>query len=222
MKTTTRPILFNPEMVTAIQTGQKTQTRRLLKKQPVISELEPLKIARFIPDWNGVYKGYTNDCDIDIFTAGRCPLGKPGDFLWVRERWAYGSDSLPYIYYAGYPSNIPSHIENIPDKAKVRWRPSIHMPKEALRLNLEIKSNRIERLQDISEKDAIAEGVAMDVEFSAANFKEEFIYRDYTGKTAGCMDARSSFMTLWIKIYGVESWEKNPFIWVTNFAIKGT
>ena len=138
-----RPILFSTEMVKAILQGRKTQTRRIVKPQPIG------KVTYF--------KGeiWTDEPDVITSRTIKCPYGQPNDRLWVRETWA--RESFPNGTTARSVETL--YLAN-GDKA-VRWKPSIHMPKAAARIWLEVVSVRVERLNDISEKDAIAEGIEL-------------------------------------------------------------
>jgi len=179
------PILFSTAMVQAIQAGRKTQTRRVVKPRSYICDVE-----------DGIPYEMTEDDSQPI----KCPYGQPGDVLWVRETWAtcqpYGPDeSLHWMYKTGQKGDaIPDHLDWYRfDDGK--WRPSIHMPREAARLFLRIKSIRVERLQEISNDDIRAEGAA------------EF----------GCTTHRLNWQTLWQSINGPESWDANPWVWIVEF-----
>lgn len=199
----TIPILFSTEMVQALLAVTKTQTRRIvnLKGEP---DFHCMNI-----DDNGVVRtGWFPD-HLSENKKLSCPYGSPGDILWVRESWNT-VDTFPepdvfglYLYKANGDTG--------------KFKPSKFMPKEACRLFLKVKAVRVERLLDISEADAVAEGILKDIILPGPNFTEIKLYRDYTGKTAGCTDARSSYMTLWQKINGTESWEVNPWVWVVEF-----
>lgn len=155
-----RPILFSGPMVRAIIEGRKTQTRRIVKPQPT-----------FDGKW-WVHKGYACN-DEDEFRGGLpffsdCPYGHVGDRLWVRETWAQ-VEGPPGVIHVGHVLYRADACDNSgkrwssvrpgdPD-GEVRWKPSIHMPRWASRLTLDVTGIRAERLQDISEEDAIAEGV---------------------------------------------------------------
>lgn len=217
-------ILFRTPMVKANLEDRKTQTRRIIKPQPRCSDNHHFfneagwKNDPFQPRLGGGFLWCANCGEYLGYNSGmglRCPYGKPGDILWVRETWQYGSDSLPYIYKAGYPHNIPPYIENVPDISILKWKPSIFMPREACRLFLEVVSVRVERLQDITEEDAKAEGVQF--------ISDEYGYRDYSsfyGIGPIHLTARESFQTLWISINGQKSWDANPWIWVVEFKKK--
>ena len=176
-------------MVRAVLDGSKTQTRRVVKPQP---------------SWN------ENDPDLEhVLTCGRtqrqllmeqlfarCPYGVPGDRLWVRETFALTGDNASPIVH-------PTHggaAWRATDHAKAfKWKPSIHMPRWASRITLEIVSVRVERLQDISEEDARAEGVTL------------------RGTTRYESECRNEYRALWESINGPGSWESNPYVWVVEF-----
>lgn len=114
----------------------------------------------------------------------KCPYGQPGDVLWVRE--TFQTWRLGYIHKATWSTELPENI---------KWKPGIHMPKEACRLFLEVVSIRIERLKDISEQDAISEGII------------------HKSMNHPCVE----FQHLWESINGEDSWESNPWVWVIEF-----
>lgn len=193
---TERPILFSGEMVRAIIAGRKTQTRRIVKPQPdcrVDGELY----------WNVGGHRLRPTATNPI----RCPYGQPGDRLWVRETWrrayAPGNGSTGVIYRADAPRALGM------DEYSTRhaWHPSIHMPRLASRITLEIVSVRAEWLNDISEADAMAEGGPPSTP-SIDRISREFGYEDFP---------RSWFAQLWESINGPGSWEANPLVWRIEF-----
>jgi len=186
-----RPILFNAEMVRAILAGRKTQTRRAVKGMA----LEWLEDSKFIPE-------YVASPDNDM-----CPNGKIGDQLWVREAFsAMGSNeghALPIFYRAdGEDGN--------------KWTPSIHMPRWASRIQLEITNIRLERINQISEDDAKAEGMRFHhlynewggVEKHPASTNSLPQWRWYESPS-------KAFQHLWNSIY--KNWDTNPWVWVIEF-----
>lgn len=190
-----RPILFSAPMVRAIMDGSKTQTRRVVKPQPP----EHMNIARHLGDgdWQ-----FVNDVRMlaDSASTWRCPYGQPGDRLWVREKWAearpLGSPwpATMYIYAA---------CDNRTDYGGP-WKPSIHMPRKASRITLEVTSVRVERLQDISGPDCWAEGIA--------EIREK---GDEHGDLRGSVT--QDYSALWESINGPGSWEANPWVWAIEF-----
>ena len=185
-----RPILFKDEMIRAILDGRKTQTRRVVKPQPsnVINDL-------FI--WRD------NATPRDELMAS-CPYGQPGDQLWVRETY-FGN----HFQHPNEPEDereLHYLADGLPcfegEEDEIRWRPSIHMPRWASRLQLEIVNVRVERLQDISESDALEEGIT---------------YNHIPNNGLDPMRARTWFRGLWESINGPGSWDLNPWVWVVEF-----
>lgn len=192
---TDRPILFNGAMVRAILAGKKTQTRRIIKPQP------EMVTDRSVAPWRGDAATLQH-----LLEQQRrpCPYGKVGDRLWVRETWGYNPDHHGMAWHACYRAD-PGHEDD-----GIIWKPSIHMPRAACRLKLEITSVRVERLQDISEEDAKAEGAWPDesvVEQVAKHFQ-----RDVTA-----VHPSLAFRMLWESINGAGSWDANPWLWVVEF-----
>lgn len=153
----------------------------------------------------------------------RCPYGLPGDRLWVKETFNIGR-VLP-IYKAGSPDGSPpsecTDDWNRPDVD--RWRPSIHMPRVASRITLEVVSVRVEKLQQISDRDAFAEGIEMvrgpqpashGVPGLAPTFKH---YTNPHFKNGTGIGPADSYRTLWESINGPDSWDANPWVWVVQF-----
>ena len=164
-----RPILFSGPMVRAILDGRKTQTRRVVKPQPVGRQRVIEGLAHVTRGMNPADDGavwYVGDC-ISSGVEIRCPFGSPGDRLWVKETWCRGRAFV--FYRADCGGDPPSEYTDDWNAPLVdRWRPSIHMPRSASRLTLEVVSVRVERLADISEADAKAEGYASASEFLGA------------------------------------------------------
>jgi len=211
-------------MVRAILDGRKTVTRRVVKPQPL-----------WVADPSVPFKTHDADPKGIIY----CPYGKPGDRLWVREAWQYydwNKEGEPCIRFASdnttaWPNPSPdewadrlvdvwevlSRDENysIDNRARDRrWRPSIHMPRWASRITLEIVSVRVERLQDISEEDAAAEGIYRESEDEIPFNGPWYIN---AGDSQGYATAKSCYAALWDSINGEGSWEKNPWVWVISF-----
>lgn len=178
-----RPILFSGEMVRALLDGRKTQTRRVIK--PIKGEgLDPAGIYHFHPG------------DLELM---RCPYGKVGDLLWVRETFVdWPTDDGSLIYRA----DDSGDDYNDYGLRFFNWKPSIFMPKWASRLTLEITDIRVERLQDISGEGCIAEGLS-----------------SYMREHDACCDLKNQYQALWQRINGVESWRANPWVWVIDFKV---
>ena len=211
---THKPILFSTEMVKAILEGRKTQTRRIVKPQPDFnvawknlgfSQKFGIETQLEIPniDLSGNFIGVSSPIEIDGMKAtGLCIPNIPikihkGDILWVRESFCKISENN-FEYKSGFTDE------------PIKWKPSIHMPKEAARIFLEVTNVSVERLQDISRSDARSEGVKFE------NNGEHNYYYNYLEDRFSC-DALYSFMTLWIKINGFNSFKTNPWVWVYEF-----
>lgn len=195
-----RPILFRGEMVRAILEGRKTQTRRVVKLRhgsPYCIVGERSDGATW-PMWFDPNQGPDYHPEV-------CPYGKPGDRLWVRETWGVveGEDGASrWVAYAATPGQTRRAPE---DSALKRcWKPSIHMPRWACRLVLDVTDVRVERLQDISDADALAEGI------STVAFRPDDGFPVCDGYMAGSDDGkmllqttpRAAFQSLWESIHG--------------------
>ena len=187
-----RPILFSAPMVRAILEGRKTQTRRVVKDLPadVFEEVGRDVLTGEYHFVKGAL-GYTR----------ACRYGERGDRLWVRETWRPALEHLSECTSSKDVRFAASVSEA--EWAISRWRPSIHMPRWASRINLDVIGVRVERLQEISEADALAEGAL----------------QPWTGLDRGSdtRTARSEFEALWASINGAESWAANPWVWVVEF-----
>lgn len=190
---TERPILFSAPMVRAILDGTKTQTRRVVK--PAHKAWIEMPVTHQLGEWD----------------KRPLPYGKTGDRLWVRETWAapHSEDARPPR--AIQCDQMRIHYAASEDRGGLLWRPSIHMPRWASRITLEVTGVRVERLQDISEADAIAEGI----EPTMPN-PGHWNWRDYLIE-GGQTHAVLSYKTLWESINGPGSWDLNPLVWVVEF-----
>lgn len=212
---TDRPILFSAPMVRALLAGMKTQTRRIIKPQP------PEGVVRHC--WyDAPLYGFTRDHDVSSDWHVARLLAYKGDCLWVREAWrcnGWATDVATIFYAASEGDGYTAMCEKYPvaDKRPLRvttgWRPSIHMPRWASRLTLTVTDVRIERLQDISEADARAEGcpVSWDGKPYAPPPPEVDSWQGY---------GRASFCLLWSKINGPGSWEANPWVAAYTFTVQ--
>ncbi|MEW9586276.1 hypothetical protein [Paraburkholderia sp. DGU8] len=210
-----RPILLSGHMVRALLDGSKTQTRRVVKlpHNNPLGQWEPTTIGgenggrtaacEALPLQGGIWHTRTGDSLV-------CPNGQPGDRLWVRETFAH--------MYRGNAAPESRRDDDVVYKADGftpdeyvygSWKPSIHMPRWASRITLEVTGVRVERLQDISEQDAIAEGIGK----TASGFWSTY------GRSGvdGTYSPRSSFHCLWESINGPEAWDANPWVWVVEF-----
>ncbi|BCM89102.1 hypothetical protein IAD21_00946 [Abditibacteriota bacterium] len=226
-----RPILFSGPMVRALLAGNKTQTRRTVKPQREILWFENPRGLNVTGSGWFEQNHAESDRHSECWQGVNCPFGVVGDRLWVRETWcplnldycpAPRTAKLPKCGQSVIPSYRADHIDPRGDKEPMEWRPSIFMPRWASRLTLEITDIRVERLQSISEEDAMAEGVEKNVLPGYEHeWKETDGWRDYLlPKFADCWpeeNARDSFASLWRSINGADSYETNPFCWVLTF-----
>jgi hypothetical protein len=210
-----RPILYSAPMVPPILADTKTQTRRT-NGLDFINENPGCWQRQWVPAKDGKHWLFT--CGDDQVHL-RCPYGVEGDRLWVRETWGYTavwpmSFQREHTQMGGPWNSIFMAYRADGRPGNWCWRPSIHMPRWASRILLEITAVRCERLLDISEADAVAEGIEV-VGQSAIGP----LYRDYTGDNAGhgWNHAPSSYLTLWASIHGPDSWAANPWVWVVEF-----
>lgn len=207
-----RPILFQGAMVRAILDGSKTQTRRICKPAQFYSMSRVVEVPD--PQERGqVYNGsHFGDEDGEVQFAS--PYGGRGDRLWVREsHWWFKDEPDHETGY--FPPKLT--IEDVEyradgDDGRKVWRPSIHMPRWACRLVLEVTAVRVERLQDISEADAIAEGIEL-----IPGPEPYPMWRHYGKEHTRVTPASSSYQSLWEQINGPGSWAANPWVWVVEF-----
>jgi len=201
-----KPLLCNAEMVRAILDGIKTNTRRPMDPQPD-GKLEVLEGC------DDFMLGGTHGKKRSVW---RCPFGKKGDRLWVRECFAvvpHVTDNGPKHKLKGDGTGVTWRADWNGNPSGFKWKPSIHMPRWASRINLEITDVRVERVQDISEEDAIAEGT----DFGVDAFGKRFVPPiDKTGLSTH-KPCKESFKALWESIYGKSSWRLNPWVWVVAF-----
>lgn len=193
-----KPIIFNTKMVKAILAGRKTQTRRVIKPQP----------KGEVTCCEGGY-GIRKDCGIVMLQ----PPYLPGDVLYVRETWApcatvdsFFDEKNLYVYAANYNEPVPW-----------RWRTPIYMPKAAARIFLLVKDVRVERVQEITEGDALAEGI---------DWMDDACWDNGWSPTLNDPDSggepllRVGYASLWDSIYAKHDfgWETNPWVWVIEFS----
>ncbi|TKV06468.1 hypothetical protein FDX19_21110 [Citrobacter sp. wls619] len=206
-----RGMIFNGEMVRAILDGRKTQTRRIMKIQPEPSKSRsgdfwfPSKKLESMVHISDLVPGNSPIADCHLFFQEHCcPFGAAGDRIWVRETWAEAGAGAPelQLYRANYPAHVPSHYENVPPAEEIRWTPSIHMPRWASRILLEITDVRVEKLASVSDEDAGEEGYPADPS-------------PYGGRT----DKWLWFRQLWDGIYPEQSFKHNPWVWVIEFKV---
>jgi hypothetical protein len=199
-----RPILFSGPMVRALLSGAKTQTRRVVRlPDDAFTDV----VRDFDPDARSYFWRFSASMDGACQTHDvECPYGKPGDRLFVKETFAA---DVPGCEFQDGWSYRADHIDPRGDGPAnpMRWRPSIHMPRRASRITLEITGVRVERVQEIGEEDAIAEGVGPGYVPNAM------------GSTT-CVGHRPMFARLWDQINGKRpgcSWNDNPWVWAISF-----
>lgn len=227
-----RPILFSAPMVNAILAGTKTMTRRLVPHLYWISDMAP----GLRPYWREETARGGGPFDPKLAT---CPYGVPGDRLWVRETWApmarardtrvaYRADMViqNQTRRDGTPSDlVPWPVDNTRGRgyAVTRWTPSIHMPRWASRIMLEVTAVRVERLHEITEQDARAEGVDHVLpQFLSLREDDDREGPEVGGRMVGDETtgfARDNFCRLWEQINGERApWAANPWVWVVSFT----
>jgi len=225
-----RPILFSTPMVKAIIDGQKTMTRRTKGLEAIKSEYQYKGLLNELPNKH-IFARFFRGIWVETYHAS-CPYGQPGDILWVRETWR--------------KSNFPGSEGEIEFKANMInpsaiwnqniWKPSIHMPKDAARIWLQITSIKPERLHDISDEDIKNEGVRIPVNGIGTGrvllaLGEKNTAIDFLPK--GCLAPDAPKLTqshllhafwaeLWCKINGRESYDKNPWVWAIRFKVLST
>ncbi|NUP08372.1 MAG: hypothetical protein HOW73_20170 [Polyangiaceae bacterium] len=226
-----RPIIFSGPMVRAIIEGRKTQTRRILRTDaPHVYCISAGGVAL---EWGPADEdGDPMDGDF------RSPYGVAGDRLWVRETWALEElgkidpiDGDRVVWkadrQAAWRVDMAERFYLASDYEPDRWRPSIHMPRWASRIDLDVASVRVERLQDITEDDARAEGLKKLTKDGGITWKFGIPDRDgLPGEDDDGqhwqeweVDPRKAFAKLWDRINGERaSWQSNPHVWVVSFA----
>lgn len=189
-----RPILMHARSINGILEGRKTQTRRIIKPAPGLDESKSSALV--------------NEAWQAGFVDAKCPFGVPGDRLWVRETW-----SAPHAFDGHPPRLIPAgttfHYAATEERGGLLWRPSIHMPRWASRLTLEVTGIRVERAQDISFADCRAEGCD-------PNWQGLAPHPDCNcdGKHVG---EKWHFRELWDDTNGKGAWDRNDWCWVVEF-----
>ena len=211
-KLNAKPILFNSEMVRALLDGRKTQTRRIIKN----------------PEYHGCLTGdcpHSNkkECDQSLVEfAKECPVGQVGDYLYVRET------------FRDMKNGNACYRATVKVLRSIKWTPSIHMPRWASRLTLKITDVRVERVQDISEEDSIAEGCYTNEQYTDKSGEENvwpcrrcngYQVHGAVGENMGwtevdcvlCDTAKKRFKQLWDSLN--DNWNENPYVWVITFSV---
>jgi hypothetical protein len=224
-----KPILFSAPMIQAILNGKKVQTRRIVKPQPespaaiydvpgadtqLTPRLMECEDGLRLNWWWALTKVGNSPCVMQDYekTWTKSPHGRVGTHLWVRETFfATEYPNKPLLPNAIQTPNGWAHVSYRADSDKWMrdnsgaWKPSVHMPQWASRITLEITRVRVERLKDISEEDAIAEGCKAQIYTAPSAFIQCYI------------SARDDFASLWESIHGVGTWERNDWVWVYDF-----
>lgn len=211
------PILFSGPMVRAILDGRKSVTRRVIKPQPFGPTKYHTGISKFFDKGEGRWWGVT--ADIHRFDPSpatlfdiRCPYGAAGDLLWCRETWAdlrgmgFDTDVAYRAQYLNRHGAEDADSQQRREEYGVPWKPSIHMPKRYARLWLRVTDIRVERLQDISEDDAIAEGSQVPLD-------------EIHPRPQAALSERHAFANLWDTLNAGRGfgWETNPYVWCISF-----
>lgn len=220
-----RPILFSAPMIRALLAGTKTQTRRAIKTH---RSDDSFALVRHSARW---WPYRSEDGESEVMSDGceypyNCPYGVTGDTLWCRETWRYTADSLEESraiteditsgsavdWRATYVDDCMKELGFSYEEALVAetfetWRPSIFMPRWASRITLEITDVRVERLQDISGSDCLAEGVKQETRIDDGVPKHGDIWKQ----------AKVRYRELWESINGAGSWDINPWVWAITF-----
>jgi hypothetical protein len=210
-----RGILFSAPMIRALLGGSKTQTRRVVKDLPL------WEITEICHDAGGTGKWMPNGPSPSGkgMAAGHwrhCPYGQLGDRLWVREAFCMAKPLMGTGLWPVYRATCHEL-----DEKHAKWKPSIHMPRSACRILLEIVSVRVERLQDIGEQDAFAEGVPEDGPPCPRCGSSGWVMEGgdpVECNANGCGDgAVDEYRRLWESLNGAGSWDANPWVWVVEF-----
>ena len=199
-----KPIIFSTEMVRAILEGRKNQTRRVIKDVDITNS--------FDVDVDGSVYAYCCPATGDSFKPWEIAPWEKGDILWVRETWCKNENpNSPnyggYEYYADYEG---AHCQSL-----IKWRSPIHMPRKAARIFLKVKNIRVERLQDITEDDAEAEGAIAWI----CQQHNNGTWIDNAMRGAACAKPKRAFALLWNSIHEKRGfgWDQNPWVWVIEF-----
>lgn len=225
------PILFSTPMVQSTLNGRKKQTRRT-KGLELINDRpnEFIRLDGYHQDGiprparkydDRFYYAFTGKRSNMVTTVVHCPYGKPGDILWVRENYCptgsneylHNETNKPFFYAADIIEKDFAY--SVMKDYGWKMKTSIHMPKAACRLFLKVKSVRVERLNDITHYDSVAEGIE---ELDPKSYDFDRIgwrFKDYKGNSL--CKPKASFETLWQSINGEQSWKDNPWVWVIEF-----
>jgi hypothetical protein len=213
------PILFSTAMVKAILDGKKSMTRRIVKPQPpegawrIFDSLDCYEGEGWAFQYSvEIVPGLIHNPIFKLPHNGNCPYGKVGDILWVRETWL----RLFGTYH--YKADQRETDELCRKDFGIKWKPSIHMPRKACRIRLKITDIRIERLQDISEEDARAEGITS---YWAEPHRDVAPFIGVSKELGEdlCPTRYEAFQQLWNHINKDRGhgWDQNDWVWVVSF-----
>jgi hypothetical protein len=217
------PILFSNGMVKAIIAGRKTMTRRITKDN--CDELIGYQYVLNNPTYPEYWKGKKSEpytgwiakfSNLQIAMPRTCPYGQAGDILWVRE--AFNIEQIPVAPEGDHDELLYYYKATEKVYTDMKWKPSIHMPKQASRIWLQVTDIKVERLHDMTQEDAIAEGVEKK---QGSGSDTIFDFKHY-GYGSYDVDAKVSYRTLWDCINGNDSWFQNPWVWVISFKVLST
>lgn len=217
------PILMSTPMVQAEKAGRKEKDRRtkgLEKINPKATEIVRSDSWPKQGDWVARFRIEKEEIAFEVTDIVKCPYGKVGDVLWVRETLRQKGE-LGIEYFADNEliseNIIPDNYGPYGGEYTFRNIPNIHMPKWACRTFLQITDIRVERLQDISEEDAIAEGVQQGIFRMGPNTEKKQFQLETMSKGSPIGTHYDGFKFIWWNINGEESWNKNPWVWVITF-----
>ncbi|SHK93399.1 hypothetical protein SAMN05444266_101636 [Chitinophaga jiangningensis] len=214
------PILFNTMMVYKLCANDKDQTRRTTGLE-VVNQLPDRWVSLGMKPDNGILKQVFHD--FGKYLPIECPFGQPGDILWVRETLQQVTAGILEYQDGSLVKAVPEgYCYQAGQRCKV---PSIHMPKWAARIWLQVLDVRVERLHQISDQDAIGEGITVLNRFGLTLYQNYDGVRDFLEGNKYTFDfgkeihsaAKASFCTLWMDVYGRDSWVTNPWVWVVKW-----
>jgi hypothetical protein len=207
------PILFTTEMVNALLADLKTQTRRLRNLDTVNENPDQWEVVKIDPKKGEKYQFKNKLTGEGLHIT--FPYGDPGDLLYVRETYCklqpglvHSASKLPYLYFADI-ANDEEALAKVKD-SKLKWKPNIHMPKEAARIWLQLISRKPQRVFDMSEAECKAEGVQQEYQtliFPALD--KQITMKTYAG----------GFARIWVELNGAESYNRNPWVWALKFKV---
>jgi len=199
-----QPIIMSGAMVRALLDGSKTQTRRPLRKQPL--DILPMNVPN---EWIGLMSRNPNKG-----VVFKCKYGQVGQRLWVRETFYINEQLWVDDHFEPDGRTVYKADKDNPDIFKGAWKPSIHMPRWASRIDLEITEVRLAELNDMTEEDAKAEGIYSNSIYGDTGFH-------WVSKDSGYETAIIAFERLWDSLYAQRGygWETNCFVWVLTFKV---